>query len=54
MWMGTGNERYSDGNVPSVNWNSNNAEMNVNRYNPDNRNDNLHAREKSRPRPPLY
>ena len=38
--------RYSDGNVPNVNWNSNNSEMNVNWYNPGNANDNLCSREK--------
>jgi len=52
--MGAGNERYSDGDVPSVYWGSGSHELNINRYNPDNRNDNLRAREKSRPRPPLY
>ena len=40
---GTGS-RYSDGNVPNVNWND--SKMNVNWYNPDNRNDNLRSRQK--------
>lgn len=44
--------RYSDGNVPNVNWNDND-EMNVNRYNPDNRNDNLRSREKFQKRNPV-
>jgi hypothetical protein len=35
--------RYSDGNVPNVNWNDD--KMNVNRYNPGNANDNLRSRE---------
>lgn len=34
--------RYSDGNVPNVNWND--GKMNVNWYNPGNANDNLRAR----------
>lgn len=38
--------RYNDGNVPNVNWNSNNDKLNVNWYNLDNANDNLRAREK--------
>jgi hypothetical protein len=41
---GTGS-RYSDGNVPNVNWNDD-SKMNVNWYNPDNRNDNLRSRQK--------
>lgn len=36
--------RYSDGNVPNVNWNSDNDKLNVNWYNPDNANDNLRGR----------
>lgn len=47
--MGLGNEtgsRNSSGNVPNVNWNSDNRQLNVNWYNPDNRNDNLRSREK--------
>ena len=36
--------RYDDGNVPNVNWNDD--KMNVNRYNPDNSNDNLRSRQK--------
>ncbi len=36
--------RYADGNVPKVNWNDDN--VNVNRYNPSNRNPNLRARQK--------
>lgn len=46
--METGKEtgsRYSDGNVPNANWND--GKLNVNRYNPDNANDNLRSREKS-------
>jgi len=38
--------RYSDGNVPNVNWNSDNDKFNVNYYHPDNANPNLRAREK--------
>ena len=36
--------RYDDGNVPNVNWND--GEMNVNWNHPDNRNGNLRTREK--------
>lgn len=36
--------RYSDGNVPNVNWDENYGKLHVNRYNPDNANDNLRAR----------
>lgn len=38
--------RYSNGNIPNVNWNGNNSEMKVSRYNPGNCNDSLRAREK--------
>jgi len=38
--------RYTDGNVPNVNWNRFNDKLNVNWYNPDNANDNLRSREK--------
>ena len=44
--MGSGKitgSRYADGDVPNVNWN--NGKMKVNRYNPDNANDNLRLRE---------
>lgn len=44
--MRSGTERYPDGNVPNVNWNSNYGELNVNRYNPDNANGNLRSRQK--------
>ena len=37
--------RTADGNVPNVNWNPDNRQINVNLYNPDNANDNLRARE---------
>ncbi|MEK7579833.1 MAG: hypothetical protein AAB469_01415 [Patescibacteria group bacterium] len=47
----TGSRNF-DGNVPGVNWNGNNDEMKVNWYNPDNANDNLRSREKSRRRNP--
>jgi len=40
--------RYSDGNVPSVNWNGNYSKLNVNRYNPGNANDDLRSRQKFR------
>ena len=43
--------RYSDGNVPNVNWNDD--KMNVNWYNPDNADDNLRARQKFPKRSPL-
>jgi len=33
-----------DGNVPNVNWNSDNRKVNVNWYNPDNHNDYLRSR----------
>ena len=36
--------RYSDGNVPNVNWNSYNGKLNVNWYNPGNANSNLRSR----------
>ena len=36
--------RNSDGNVPNVNWNTDNRKLHVNWNNPDNRNDNLRAR----------
>jgi hypothetical protein len=36
--------RYQNGNVPNVNWNSDNGKLNVNAYNPQNANDNLRAR----------
>jgi hypothetical protein len=36
--------RYSDGNVPNVNWNSDNRKVNVNWYNPDNADDNIRSR----------
>jgi hypothetical protein len=36
--------RNSDGNVPNVNWNSDNRKVYVNWYNPDNCNDNLRSR----------
>ncbi len=36
--------RNSTGNVPNVNWNSDNDKLNVNWYNPDNRNDNIRTR----------
>ncbi len=35
--------RYSNGNVPNVNWNDD--KLNVNWYNPDNANDDLRSRE---------
>jgi len=38
--------RYLDGNVPNVNWNSNDGKMNVNRIRPQNANDNWRVREK--------
>ena len=44
--MKSGNEtgsRYSDGNVPNVNWNDD--KLNVNWYNTGNANDNLRSRE---------
>lgn len=41
-------ERYSDGDVPNVNFNRNNGKVYVNRYNPDDANDNLRSREKFR------
>ncbi len=40
----TSGSRNSDGNVPKVNWN-NTDKLNVNRYNPDNANDDLRCRE---------
>jgi hypothetical protein len=36
--------RNTNGNVPNVNWNPDNRKVYVNRYNPDNRNDNLRSR----------
>jgi len=42
---GTGS-RYRDGNVPNVNFNSNDRKVNVNWTNPDNANDNLRSRQK--------
>lgn len=46
--------RYSDGNVPNVNWNSYNGKLNVNRYSPGNANSNLRARsEVSKKRNPM-
>ena len=36
--------RYSDGNVPNVNWNRDNRKVYVNWYNVDNANDNLRTR----------
>ena len=42
---GTGS-RYCDGNVPNVNFNSDDGKVNVNWTNPDNRNDNLRSRQK--------
>lgn len=36
--------RYDDGNVPNVNWNSDNDKLNVNWYNSGNSNDNLRSR----------
>lgn len=47
--MELGNKRYSDGSVLNANWNGNNSKFYVNRYNADNRDDNIRAREKSRP-----
>lgn len=38
--------RDPNGNVPNVNWNPDNAKLNVNWYNPNNRNDNLRSRPK--------
>lgn len=43
-WTLCSGSRYSDGNVPNMNWND--GKMNVNWYNPDNRNDNLCPRQK--------
>jgi hypothetical protein len=34
----------ANGNVPNVNWNSDNRKLNVNWYNPQNANDNLRSR----------
>ena len=39
--------RNSDGNVPNVNWNSDNRKLHVNWYNPDDANGHLRARQKS-------
>jgi hypothetical protein len=36
--------RNQNGNVPNVNFNSDNRKINVNWYNPDNSNDNLRSR----------
>jgi RNA-directed DNA polymerase len=36
--------RYQNGNVPNVNWNSDNGKLYVRAYNPQNANDNLRAR----------
>lgn len=36
--------RNRNGNVPSVKFNRNNDKVYVNRYNPDDHNDNLHSR----------
>jgi hypothetical protein len=44
--------RYSDGNVPNVNWNDDKLKVNWN--NTDNANDNLRSREKSPQRNPDY
>lgn len=43
IWQNLGS-RNSDGNVPNVNWNSDNDKLQVNWYNPDNANDNLRGR----------
>ena len=48
MLKRSGKERYSDGNVPSVNWNGNYSKLNVNRYDPGNANDNFRSRQKFR------
>lgn len=41
----SGKERYFDGNVPSVNWNGNYSELNVNRYDLGGASDFLRSRE---------
>ena len=47
--MRSGKERYSDGNVPYVNWNGNYGELNVNRCDPGNSNSNIRSREEVSP-----
>ena len=46
MKMKPSKRRYSDGNVPNVNFNSNTGKVNVNWYNVDNPNDNIRPRQK--------
>ena len=41
----TSGSRYSDGNVPNVNYNPNTGKVNVNNYHPDNANPNLRSRQ---------
>ena len=47
--MRSGKERYSDGNVPYVNWNGNYGKLNVNRCNTGYSNSNIRSREEVSP-----
>lgn len=51
-WTLCAGSRFSDGRVPSVNWNPNYGKVNVNWYNLGNANDNLRSREKFQKRNP--
>jgi hypothetical protein len=44
MRYGKSGSRYSDGNVPNVNWNASNQTVNVNWYNVNDHNPNLAVR----------